>query len=156
MSRFAEDRTRSATFYTPAGYTHWASALDLVDLSGRSWRSPPHLSALSVGEMSQYERTRPLSGGCREKTLNNHINVDALIQKGACNEARQVYGDGCSPGNDGSGGDRCRRQERVGNDRSDRGRAGPAGNLEDQSGGSRDTCGEGGGRGGGTPSSVGR
>jgi hypothetical protein len=27
---------------------------------------------------------RPLSGGCREKTLSNHINVDALIQKGAC------------------------------------------------------------------------
>ena len=26
---------------------------------------------------------RPLSGGCREKTLQNHINVDALIQKGA-------------------------------------------------------------------------
>src|SRR5262249_20266700 len=43
--------------------------------------------------LSQYERTRPLSGGCREETLNNHINVDALIQKGACNEARQVYGD---------------------------------------------------------------
>src|SRR5262249_48343516 len=40
---------------------------------------------------SQYERTRLLPGGCREKTLNNHINVDALIQKGACNEARQVY-----------------------------------------------------------------
>src|SRR5262249_58528279 len=126
MSRFAEDRTRSATFYTPAGYTHWASALDLVDLSGRSWRSPPHLSALSVGEMSQYERTRPLSGGCREKTLNNHINVDALIQKGACNEARQVYGDGCSPGNDRGGGDRCGRQDRAGNDSGNRSRADPS------------------------------
>src|SRR5262249_34605591 len=50
---------------------------------------------------------RPLSGGCREKTLNLHINVDALIQKGACNEARQVYGDGCSPGNDSGGRHRC-------------------------------------------------
>src|SRR4030095_5197173 len=38
---------------------------------------------ISSPEKSQYERTRPLSGGCREKTLNNHINVDALIQKGA-------------------------------------------------------------------------
>src|SRR5262249_15857513 len=63
----------------------------------------------SVGAKSQYERTRPLSGGCREKTLNNHINVDALIQKGACNEARQVYGDGCSTGNDRGGCDRCGR-----------------------------------------------
>jgi hypothetical protein len=33
---------------------------------------------------------RPLSGGCREKTLNNHINVDALIQKGACRESRAL------------------------------------------------------------------
>ena len=33
---------------------------------------------------SRSMKGRPLSGGCREKTLNNHINVDALIQKGAC------------------------------------------------------------------------
>src|SRR5215813_11330188 len=66
---------------------------------------------------------RPLSGGCREKTLNNHINVDALIQKGACNEARQVYGDGCSPGNDRGGGDRCGRQDCAGNDSGNRSRA---------------------------------
>src|SRR5215470_4855962 len=60
--------------------------------------------------ISRSMKGRPLSGGCREKTLNNHINVDALIQKGACNEARQVYGDGCPPGNDSGGGDRCGRQ----------------------------------------------
>jgi hypothetical protein len=36
------------------------------------------------------ELPRPLSGGCREKTLNNHINVDALIQKGACRESRAL------------------------------------------------------------------
>jgi hypothetical protein len=37
----------------------------------------------STDLLSQYERTRPLSGGCREETLNNHINVGALIQKEA-------------------------------------------------------------------------
>jgi hypothetical protein len=52
---------------------------------------------------SRSMKGRPLSGGCREKTLHNHINVEALIQKGAFNEARQVYGDGCSPGNDSGG-----------------------------------------------------
>jgi hypothetical protein len=37
-----------------------------------------------TGMCSRSMKGRPLSGGCREKTLNNHINVDALIQKGAC------------------------------------------------------------------------
>src|SRR5262249_25115608 len=60
------------------------------------------------------------------KLSTNHINVDALIQKGACNEARQVYGDGCSPSNDSGGGDRCGRPDRAGNDSGDRSRTDPS------------------------------
>jgi hypothetical protein len=72
------------------------------------------------GHPKRYKEGRPFSGDCREKiqTTDRRWRVDR--QKGASSEVRQVYRNGCPPGDD--GGDRleCGRQGRSRNDRGDR------------------------------------